>query len=234
MKESVCRTGYPANQVHVIPNACDIRFSVEKRGAARAWLGKNPWVNGRKLVVYLGSVGKSHDVGYVASLAYSVATLADDICFAIIGEGPEVGIVERRARDLGVLNRNLYLIPPIPKRDAPEVLAAATAGISTMLPIPELEANSANKFFDYLAASLPVIINYGGWQRQVLDQSGAGLRLPAKDFAEAGRILTSYLHDEATLARAARAAAELAQTTFSRDGLAEDLISLLEKAVERA
>ena len=76
----------------------------------------------------------------------------------------------------------------MPKMDTPKLLAAAAAGISTVIPVPELEANSANKFFDYLAASLPVIINYGGWQRQVLEQSGAGERLPAEDFAEAGRI----------------------------------------------
>jgi glycosyltransferase involved in cell wall biosynthesis len=234
MKESVCRTGYPANQVHIIPNACDAAFTVDKRSSARAWLNDNPWVNDRKLVVYLGTVGRIHGVSYLASLADSVAKLADDICFAVIGEGPEIDIVERYARKLGVLNRNFYLIPEMPKMDTPKVLAAAAAGISTVIPVPELEANSANKFFDYLAASLPVIINYGGWQRQVLEQSGAGVRLPAEDFAEAARILTNYLHDEATLAQAGRAAAELAQTTFSRDRLADDLISLLEKTVDQA
>jgi glycosyltransferase involved in cell wall biosynthesis len=37
-----------------------------------------------------------------------------------------------------------------------------------------LEDNSANKFFDFLAAGLPILINYEGWQKESLENSKAG------------------------------------------------------------
>ena len=62
----------------------------------------------------------------------------------------------------------------------PALLAAATVATSLFMPVPEMESNSANKFFDALAAGRPVAINYGGWHRQLLTESGAGIALDPK------------------------------------------------------
>ena len=53
--------------------------------------------------------------------------------------------------------------------------------------MPELEANSANKFFDYLAAGKPVVINYGGWQQALLEETGAGIRIKYQDLDRAAK-----------------------------------------------
>ena len=57
----------------------------------------------------------------------------------------------------------------------PVVLAASDLGLVTVAALPYLEMNSANKLFDFLAAGLPVVVNYGGWQAEVLRREQAGL-----------------------------------------------------------
>ena len=51
-------------------------------------------------------------------------------------------------------------------------------GSSFVINIKELWANSANKFFDTLAAGKPVLINYGGWQKDKIIKENIGYVLP--------------------------------------------------------
>ena len=110
----------------------------------------------------------------------------------------------------------------------PSLLAAATVATSLFRPIPEMEANSANKFFDALAAARPVAINYGGWHRELLAGSGAGIALATAPRAAAEQ-LAAFLADAAAVTRAGAAARRLAETRFDRDALADEFASVLER-----
>jgi glycosyltransferase involved in cell wall biosynthesis len=127
-----------------------------------------------------------------------------------------------------VLDVTLRVLPPVRKREMPALLAAATVATSLFRPIPEMEANSANKFFDALAAGRPVAINYGGWHRELLTESGAGVALP-HDARGAAEQLAAFLADGRGLARAGAAARGLAETRFDRDALAAEFASVLER-----
>ena len=71
-----------------------------------------------------------------------------------------------------------------------------------------MESNSANKFFDALAAGRPVAINYGGWHRRAArPSSGAGIALPEATRRAAADQLAALLGDAAALARCRTAAA---------------------------
>ena len=87
--------------------------------------------------------------------------------------------------------------------------------------------NSANKFFDALAAGKPIAINYQGWQADLLRESGAGLVLDAADIEQAARQLVDAVHTPDWLAAAGRASRRLAQEQFARDKLVEDLERVL-------
>ena len=229
MKDSVARTGYPSERITVIPNACDFTDPKSNRIAGQAWLSENPWARGRTLVVYLGAMGITHDVKYIVELASKVKSLDPKVCFVIFGEGAEHDAIVSRASQLQILGESVYVLPQIPKADIGGVLSVATAGISTVMPIPELEANSANKFFDYLAAGKPVVINYGGWQQALLEDTGAGIRLDYADLDKAAADLVAFLSDPNALNKRSDAANELARSRFSRDDLANQLIQIFEK-----
>src|SRR5690606_3480497 len=92
-------------------------------------------------------------------------------------------------------------------------------------------ANSANKFFDGLASGTPMAINYGGWQAELLRETGAGVVLPPASPAEAAGILLERLADGTWLREAGRRARRLAEERFDRDELASRLERVLVEAV---
>jgi glycosyltransferase involved in cell wall biosynthesis len=96
-----------------------------------------------------------------------------------------------------------------------------------------MEANSANKFFDALAAGCCVAINYGGWQAQLLQEAGAGVRL-SSDPVEGARELQALASDARRIVTAGRNARGLAERRFSRDELAARVEAILEQAVTAA
>ncbi|MCZ7545729.1 MAG: glycosyltransferase family 4 protein [Anaerolineae bacterium] len=232
MAEGVIRRGILAHRVTVIPNSCDIElFDVPpSRGEAiRARLGLRP---GQPLVVYTGTFGLINGVTYLVELAAAARAVAPEMRFLLVGFGAEREKIVDRARELGVINETLWLWDPIPKVQMPDVLAAATVATSTVIPIKALWNNSANKFFDALAAGKPVAINYGGWQAEILEASGAGVVLPPDDPLRAARDLAAFVNDQDRLKRAAPAARALARERFSRDAMAQKLEAVLVRAAE--
>src|SRR5678816_2530569 len=80
---------------------------------------------------------------------------------------------------------------------------------------------------DRLAAGRPVAINYGGWQADLVRESGAGLVLDRQDIRAAAGQLVQALGDRRWLVRAGAAARNLARTRFDRDQLTAELETVL-------
>jgi glycosyltransferase involved in cell wall biosynthesis len=229
MAEGVARRGVPRSRVTVIPNSCDLDlFDVpaERGDPLRAQV---PGLHDDEpLIVYAGTFGLINGVRYLADVAAATLELRPGARFLLVGSGAERERLLVHAHDRGVLGRNLFVWDPLPKARVPELLAAADLATSLFLPIPAMAHNSANKFFDALAAGRPVAINYGGWQADLLRQHGAGLVLPPDDPAAAARQIHAFLADPGRV-RAARAAArQLARAEFDRDAMAARLLAVFE------
>src|SRR5690606_26050308 len=93
----------------------------------------------------------------------------------------------------------------IPKRDLVPLLQRATVATSFFINLEEMWANSANKFFDALAAGRPIMINYGGWQARLLEDHGAGIVVPPDNPSKAASMLHELLNDEERLFEASKA-----------------------------
>jgi len=93
--------------------------------------------------------------------------------------------------------------------------------------------NSANKFFDALAANKPLAINYGGWQADILNESCAGIVLPHDNIPQAAETLAAFVHDPARLEQASLASRRLARERFNREDMARKLEEVLVQAARR-
>ena len=122
------------------------------------------------------------------------------------------------------------MLSKVAKAQVPDVLSAVAVATSLVVPIPELEANSANKFFDALAAGCCVAVNYGGWHAQLLQETGAGIRLDA-DPRRAAAALQALADEPGKLESAGRNARRLAEERFSRDELAAKIQAVLASVV---
>ncbi len=230
MKSGVVAQGYPSDRVTVIPNSSDVALFRVPLRSGYEFRRAQPWLGDRPLVVYTGALGVVNGVDYLARLAAEVIHTDPEIRFLVVGDGRQQQKVHQSATELGVLDRNFFLWPSLPKIDMPAVLSAADIATSTVIDRPALWANSANKVFDAFAAGRPVAINHQGWLADVIHQNGCGIVLDPRDLPSAARELTAAIRDQQWLAQAGAASRRLGETVFSRDRLAGMLEQVLEDA----
>ncbi len=220
----------PSARTTVIPNAADLAMFEVAPEAVRRFRAEHRWLGDRPLIVYTGALGAVNGVDYLVHAARRMREQDPDVQVLIVGHGREWAATRQLAERHGLLDRTVHMWEKVPKADLPVILGAATLSTSMVRPIRALWDNSANKFFDALAASRPIAINYGGWQSDLLRSSGAGLVLDPYDADGAGLLLAGHARDEAWLARARAAAHRLAVEEFSRDLLFERFEAVLHRS----
>lgn len=232
MADGVIRRGVSKSRVTVIPNACDLDLFRIAPEIGRAFRRDVLRVDeATPLLVYAGTFGHVNGVGYAIEMAKHLQQMGARTKIVLAGAGVEKDEVLGLARRYGVLGGTVHIMDPLPKREIPALFSAATAMASFFIPVKEMWHNSANKFFDALAAGRPVTINYGGWQADLLTETGAGLVLNPHDPQHAARQLDEFLIDPVRHQQAAKAAANLAAERFDRNELARQFESVLRSAI---
>src|SRR5262249_7540316 len=90
---------------------------------------------------------------------------------------------------------------------------------------------SPNKFFDYLASGLLVLINYLGWMADMVSAEGIGLIVRPDDPVAFAEALICIADARAETAQIGPRARDLAHREFLRDKLAQRCISVMESAI---
>ncbi|MCL4194083.1 MAG: hypothetical protein KJZ87_20265, partial [Thermoguttaceae bacterium] len=125
-------------------------------------------------------------------------------------------------------DRTFFMLPSVPKAAMPAVYSAADIATSLFLDIPQMGVNSANKFFDALAARRPVAVNHHGWIADLIRQTDCGLVLDPTDLLASAERLLRAVRNRRWLAAAGAAAGRLGRERFDRDRLAAQLAAVIE------
>lgn len=227
MKDGVVATGFPSQKVAVIPNACDFDLFSHSDDAARKFLAERPYLRGRPLVLYPGTFGAVNGLDYAVDLALELKEINSNVAILLVGEGKEKEQLKRRANSLGVLGDNLFIEDALPKTDVAAMFSAASVVANFVAPIPALYANSANKFFDALAAGKPVFLNFDGWMTRIVRNRNCGIETSELALSEAAELVDRKLNDAAWLTNAQTQAGKLAIEYFSRDHLVTQMDSVI-------
>jgi len=232
MCDGIIKHDIEPNKVTLATNSCDTElFDVEPRIGLKYKESKLLFLRGRKLVVYTGTFGLINKVGYLPFLAKEMKEIDSSICFIAIGDGMEKQAVINTAGKLGVLNDNLFILDSVAKTEIVELLSAADLSLSLFGPVKEMWHNSANKLFDALASQTPIAINYGGWQKNFIEEFECGLVLNPEDFHTSAKQISKFLSDKECYSKAKEQCKNLAYNKFSRDIMANRIESTLLEAV---
>lgn len=230
MRNGIVRAGYPGEEVYVIPNGSDLDLLDVNSKEAACFRLEHKIPADRILMVYAGTLGKVNGVGYLVELAKEM--IHDERFYIlIVGDGTERESIRSSAISSGCLGRNLAMIDPVPKNEMRRVLSSADITISTVIPVKELEANSANKVFDGMAAGNCIAINHGGWLEKLLKENEAGMVLPQNPQSAASE-LRRWLDAPEKIEKAKINARRLAEESFSRDKLAVQLNEIIRQVAE--
>jgi glycosyltransferase involved in cell wall biosynthesis len=145
----------------------------------------------QKIIIYPGTFGHVNGLEYIVSLALEL--LDSSYVFLVIGSGREMQKIVTLVKDKKL--DNVFILNSVPKSEVFKYIAASDYLISTVIDIPELNWNSANKYFDGLCAGKPVIINHEGWQALELRSTLSGIVI-GKDIKHAGVQLKSICDED--------------------------------------
>lgn len=219
---------YPNNKSVVIPNISEIkRFSEIKKEVDIVV------PEGKKVLLYAGTFGNVNGVGYIIEMAAHTLKYNPDVWYYLVGKGKEKEDNIKQATALGVLNKNVFIFDPVRKSDLPYLYSISAVGSSFVIDIPALWDNSANKFFDTLAAHRPMVINHEGWQADAIRKYNCGYVLPPKISDEAAKAFVEYMTNDDLLKLQGENAFKLGKEQFSLEVAVEKYMRIFNSIVSK-
>lgn len=213
----------PEEKLVLVPNASDITefetILAECKEDPLSYLRMTP---DTRLCLYAGTLGLVNNIDYLMALARQFRAQQLDIRIVIVGSGSQKHRINQTIEE-EQLQDFITVLNPVPKTTLIPYIHAADACISTVQNIPALFNNSANKFFDALAAGRPIVINHGGWQADVIERHNLGLVL-GQDPQKAATELDHYLRNN-TKKKLEKKIKDFAIKHYSREVLFDRFIS---------
>ncbi len=213
-----------ARWVELIPNGADP--AMFDPGADGSQFRRKYGLEGKFIALYAGAHGLSNDLGVVLQAAQNLCQ-REDIRVVFLGDGKEKPALVAQAAQMGL--RNVFFIPPVPKNEMSQALAAADACIAILKPIELYKTTYPNKVFDYLAAGRPVVLAIDGVIRQVVEAAGAGIPVPPGDPAALAGAICDLASDAGRSRTMGLAGRQYVIRHFSRADLAQKMAALLEE-----
>ena len=223
--DSIIRRGIQPQRITMIPNGCDIELFTHNFGTSPAdW----PFEPDDFILLYAGTHGLANGLQWVIDLAIETKyRQKDKIKFVLIGNGmTKAGLI--RQKEEHRLN-NVIFLDPIPKCELVKYFAAADMGMQLLANIPDFYyGTSPNKFFDYLAAGIPVLNNYPGWIAELIRKWHCGIVVKPDDFDDFFNQIKLVIDNRELLKVMGARAQELAISMFHRDQLSSNFVEVLE------
>ncbi len=224
--DGIAKRGVPPDRISLVPNGCDL-------GIFAATV--EPWrpaqvLPSDLLAVFAGTHGMANGLDAMLDAAVELKRRGrHDIKLLLIGQGKlKPGLQARAQRE--VLD-NVVFHDPVNKARLAGLMAATDVGLQILANVPAFYyGTSPNKFFDYIAAGLPVLNNYPGWLAQMVTDNACGFAVSPDDAAAFADALEQAADDRATLKGMGQRSRALAEGKFDRQLLSEKWVDWLEGA----
>ena len=220
--EGIARRGVPPERIVMVPNGCDI--GIFGTQASQAWRPDGVFP-GDLMAVYAGTHGQANGLDAVLNAAAVLKSRQlTAIKIVLVGDGRQKPQLAQRVEDEGL--SNVIMLPPVPKERLAGLMAAADLGLQSLANVPAFYyGTSPNKFFDYIAAGRPVLINYPGWLAEIIVTHDCGFVAVPDDPAAFANALEAAANDRAALQLKGRNSARLARAEFDRHRLADQWVA---------
>lgn len=213
--------------VHLIPNMADTDFyePVAKDPALLQKFGaKDQFV-----VSYIGAIGLANGLDFYVECARASQQAGLPIRFLLCGDGALLEYFQRIVNQYQL--KNFSIIPFQNREGVKEVMNVTDATFICYKPLPVLETGSPNKYFDGLAAGKLILINFGGWIKNEIENQSCGIFLDPKYPADFVKKITPFLDDTQKLKHCQQASRLLAEANYSRKILGEKFVAIFNASI---
>ncbi len=217
-----------ARQVALLPNGADP--DMFDPSASGNEFRRAHALEGKFIALYAGAHGLSNDLHTVLDAAAELRARGE-IAIVLLGDGKEKPALMARAARMGL--PNVQFLPPLPKLEMAQALAAANACIAILKPIELYKTVYPNKVFDYMAAGRPVILAIDGVIREVIESHQAGVFVPPGDAHRLAEAIVWLAENPQTAQAMGKNGRQAVVENFSRNQLAEKLASILDSLARK-
>ena len=215
--KGIVNRGVATNRVTMIPNGCDIDFFSKYPSRWRPeQVSETDF-----LAIFSGTHGIANGLDIVIDTAKELQSRnRSDIKIILIGSGKlkQSLIDSAKAANLN----NIIFHDAVDRVKLIELLRGVDIGMQLLANVPAFYyGTSPNKFFDYIAAGLPVLNNYPGWLADMIEQNDCGYCVEPENPVAFADALEEAARNKNELRLKARNALTLAKTEFDRIDLAK-------------
>lgn len=229
--EGIERLGISKDRIAMIPNGSDLeifrRANQETREAVRATL---PNIEAEDLVaVYAGSHGIANGLHRLVDVAEVLQGRGQrGIKIAMVGEGRLKDFLIARAESLGL--ENCVFLPTVDKREVARLIASCDVGLMVLANVPAFyRGTSPNKFFDYIAAGLPVVNNYPGWLASLIGENHCGIAVEPDNAERFADVLVALQKNKLMRDEMGRNSRLLAEREFDWSLLQKQFVAVFDR-----
>lgn len=217
------KTRFPEANVSVVPNACDIQLFKNPAGI--------PVLEGelrdKKIILYAGSLGLMDNCEQIIQAA-NVLSLRkyDKAQIVIIGSGAERDALQGLLKQYKL--ENVTFLGLVPKTEVIKWLSIATTSLVVFKNVDVLNTSSPNKFFDSIAAGVPVIQTTQGWIKTVIQRHKIGITVNPNRPEEMADAIISMCEYPEVRDQMAGNAFQVAKEFYDRDHLADKMLKQIQ------
>lgn len=180
----ITKRGVASEKVALIPNGCDLNIFAAEHAAWRP----EQVAESDLMAIFTGTHGLANGLdAVIAAAAELKKRQRNDIKLVLVGDGMQKKGLQLLAQELGL--DNIIFHGPVNKEKLAGLMASADLGLQILANVPAFYyGTSPNKFFDYIAAGLPVLNNYPGWLAEMIEEKQCGFAVPPESpecFADA-------------------------------------------------
>lgn len=222
--EGIRKRGVPADRIAMIPNGCDLDIFAA---------GGEPWrpaeiADTDLMAIFAGTHGMANGLDAVLDAAAELKRRGrSDIKLLLIGNGKLKPSLQARAEGDGL--DNVVFHDPVNKTRLAGLMQSTDLGMQILANVPAFYfGTSPNKFFDYIAAGLPVLNNYPGWLAGMIETQECGYAVPPTDPKAFADALEQAAAERERLKAMGSNSRALAEREFDREKLSDKWVGWLE------
>lgn len=218
MADDICRR-YGYNKQTSVTNAANIRLFSTLTTTTTPFSSKT-------YAVYTGNIGDVNNSRWLLDTARELKQQGrDDILILLIGEGQLREKLEQQADEEGITN--FVRLGLMAKEELVTYVQQSLVSLVPLKGKPVLDTSSPNKFFESLAAGVPVVQNTNGWMKEFLDTNNVGFTIAPDDARGLAELLIRLSSDGEVLKDMGRRGMELAKKYFDKDVLSSKMLEVL-------
>ena len=183
----------------------------------------------RPLMLFVGNLLPSRGLPEALEAVDIVRREIPEFGFVIVGDGREQASLRAIIAERG-LHEHVRLVGWKPIDQHPPYYSSAMVGVLPFRPTQHICITLANKLFDYMGASLPIVATDVPPMRRVLNETGAGVLVPPRNPASLARAILRLLDDQELRRQLGRAGRRAVETRYAWSADRHRFLNAIERA----